>query len=139
MGKFDTVEAIGDAVDAAEDGVLLCEAIDLRDACGESRLKAQARIRVRDGLASRGLVALPEVPEDQEHPVYVTRLSSPADLLFKAFTRPDPEALQVIRGAVGGTGEVASQQDAAKQVAELIDEARVELDKMLGKADVAVE
>lgn len=135
MGLFNSVEEIGDAVDAAENGVLLCEAVDLRDACDESRLKAQARIRVSEALASRGLVALPEVPEYQEHPVYVTRLSSAADLLFKAFTRPRPEALQVIRGAVGGTGEVAGQQDAAKQVAELIDEARAELDKMLGKSE----
>ena len=137
MGAFETVEAIGNAVDAAPDGVLLCEAVDLRDACDESRLKAQARIRVRDALASRGLVALPEVPEYQEHPVYVTRLSSPVDLLFKAFTRPAPEALPVIRGAVGGTGEVTGHQDAAKQVAELIDEARAELGKILSPVETS--
>ncbi|HEY4778667.1 MAG TPA: hypothetical protein VIH47_03635 [Solirubrobacterales bacterium] len=137
MGQFNNVDEIGGAVDDAPDGVVLCEAIDLRDAAGESRLKALARVRVGEALASRGLVALPEVPENQEQPVYVTRQSSEADLLFKAFTRPGQEALQVVRGAIGGTGEVANQQDAVKQVAELLGEASAELEKMLGKSEVA--
>jgi hypothetical protein len=132
MGKYDSVEALGVAVDEAENEVLLCDGIDLRDACGESRLKAQARERIKESLASRGLVAVPGVPEDQEHPVYLTRLSSPTDLLYKAFSRPSAAALAQIRGAVGGTGEIANQQDSAKQVAELIDEARTELDKLIG-------
>ena len=135
MGQFNNVDEIGNAVDAAPDGVILCEAIDLRDAAGESRLKALARVRVSEALASRGLVALPEVPENQEQPVYVARLSSEADLLFKAFTRPGQEALQVVRGAIGGTSEVTNKQDAAKQVAELLGEASAELEKMLGKAN----
>jgi hypothetical protein len=132
MGIFDSVEDLNQAVDAADNDVILCEGIDLRDACGESRLKAQARERIKESLASRGLVALPRVPEDQEHPVYVTRLSSDADLLFKAFTTPSPEALDRISGAVGGTGEIASRQDSAKQAAELLEEAKAEIEKLIG-------
>jgi hypothetical protein len=139
MGKYENVEELSQAIDAADDGILLCEAVDLRDACGESRLKTQARERVSDALASRGLVALPEVPEYQEYPVYVARQSSSADLLFKAFMRPDPESLQRIRGAAGGTGEVASQQDAIKQIGELLDEARTELETMLGESEEVSE
>lgn len=132
MGKFNDLEELGRAVDEADNQILLCDAIDLRDVCGESRLKALARERIKERLASRGLVALPEVPEYQENPVYVTRQSSPADLLYKAFFGPSAEGLERVAGAVGGTGEVAGQQEAAKQIAELLDEARSEVERMIG-------
>lgn len=135
MEKFNSLQDLEAKVDAEEAELLLCEALDLREVCEESRLKALARERIKERLASRGLVALPKVPEFQEYPVYVTRQGSQAHRLFRAFEQPSAEGVAVIRGSAGNTGQVVAHQDAAKQIAELIDEAKVELDKLIG--DVA--
>jgi hypothetical protein len=132
MTGIKTMEELENAVDGAPNQLFLCAAIDLRQVGGESRLKALARERIAEKLASRGLVALPSVPEYQEYPVYVTRQASPADLLFKAFHQPSDEGLKVISGSVGRTREVVDQQDAIKQVSELLEEAAAGLHAVTG-------
>ncbi len=58
MSEYKTIRDLADAVKKAEEATILCTGEELRDAGGESRLKALARERVQGRLRSEGLIAL---------------------------------------------------------------------------------
>lgn len=102
-------------VQAAKDELVLLKAGQLRDLSNESRLKSLARERIQEKLSQRGLVALPDVPDWQEHLVYITRLGSDVFKLFSALNDPSEANLEKLHGAASGTSIVVKEQ---KQIAE---------------------
>ena len=112
-----------EAVNAAEEDTILCHGWDLRAVGGESRLKELARERIQEKLAREGLIAIPDVPQDQHDPVYVTRLGSDVDKLSRALNEPTEGGLQILRGAAGGSQPVVNQQEAVREAMSAIEEA----------------
>jgi hypothetical protein len=119
---YDDMEALEQAVEEAPGNLLLTDGGTLRHVGEETRLKALARGRIQERLGSKGLIAIPEVPQYQEERVYVTRIGSDGHKLWAAFVRPDDKNLALVRGSVGQTRQVVLEQDAAEELQELIAE-----------------
>lgn len=123
MGAYKKIRDLADAVKGAEEETMLCTGEDLRDAGGESRLKALARERIQDRLRSEGLIAFPDVPQYQDQLAYVTQIGSGVDKLSSALNDPSKEGLQLLRGAVGDSQPVIDQQAAMREAITAIEEA----------------
>lgn len=123
MGKFEDIDDLEAKVADAKGEILICTGGDLREVGGESRLKALARERIAQTLRGSGLVVIPEVPDDQELLVYVAKAGSAVEKLFTAFVDPSSKRLSLIQGSVEDAGAVASQQSAAAELRELLEEA----------------
>lgn len=120
---MDLLDDLESQVDSAGRTTIVTTANTLRDACGESRLKALARERVQERLNQRGLVALPDVPGDQWEEVYVTRIGSDVHNLWRAIASPSATGLKVLVGATGGAASVVQEQRKLSEVAALLSEA----------------
>lgn len=120
---MDLLDDLESQVDSAGRTTIVKTAYTLRDACGESRLKALARERVQERLSQRGLVALPDVPGDQWEEVYVTRIGSDVHNLWRAIASPSATGLKVLVGATGGAAPVVQEQRKLSEVAALLSEA----------------
>lgn len=120
---MDLLDDLESQVDAASQATIVTPAHELRDACGESRLKALARERVQERLNQRGLIALPDVPGDQWEEVYLTRIGSGVHNLWRAIDSPSAAGLKVLVGATKGAAPVVQEQRALSEVAALLSEA----------------
>lgn len=119
---METIETLKNEVEGAPGEMALVTGLALREAANESRLKANARQRVEDRLAENGLVALPEVPWDQNEEVYLTKVGSPAALLHRAFSAPSQLNLGRVVGSLGSTSEVVNRQDSITEARDLLQE-----------------
>ena len=119
-----TLDDLVASVDAAPQHTVIQPAHSLRDMCGESRLKALARGRVQERLQQRGLIALPEVPGDQWEEVYVTRIGSDVEKLWRAIQAPSAAGLKVLLGATSKATPVVEEQDKLVEVGALLDDAQ---------------
>jgi hypothetical protein len=122
--QYDDIDALRSAVEAQEGEVLLCRGIDLRQIAGVTRLKSRAREQVGKVLTRAGLVALPEVPEDQRSAVYVARVESEAEKLYGALNDPSEWGLKLLQGATVGSGALAMQADRLGDARALLAEAQ---------------
>jgi hypothetical protein len=102
--KFENINALKAAVEAAEGGVLVCHGGDLLHVAGKSKLKSNVRELIEKDMKREGLRAIPGIPEGQRDEVYVTRLQSEADRLFEAFHGPSERKLKRIQDATVGAG-----------------------------------
>ncbi len=123
MGAYKDMADLVAAVKEEEEEILLCDGEDLRDASDESRLKALARERIQGRLRAEGLTALPEVPQYQHEPVYVTKIGSTADKLSSALNNPSEGGIDILRGAAGTSQPVVDQQAAVREAITAIEEA----------------
>jgi hypothetical protein len=119
-----TLDDLVDAVDKASQRTVIQSAHELREMCGESRLKALARERVQEKLQQRGVMALPEVPGDQWEDVYVTRIGSDVHKLWRAIKSPSAAGLKVLIGATGKATPVVQEQSKLEEVGALLDDAQ---------------
>lgn len=127
-----TIDDLKAAVESGDKEMALVTGLELREAAGESRLKANARDRVADRLAQHGLIALPEVPWDQNQEVYLVRVGSPADLLHRAFEAPSKLNMGRVAGSLEKTSEVVGHQDAIDEALDLLEEVQDLLGKVVG-------
>jgi hypothetical protein len=120
-------------VQDAEGGVLLATGERLREAAGESRLKEKARERVATRLQAVGLCAIPQVPNYQEHEVYVTSLTSKLSLMFTALHYPTQDNLtRHVLPAAGRVAVAGEKWDAVDELGELLDDAKELVEKIEG-------
>lgn len=124
-------------VQSASGGVLLSSGLEIRAAAGETRLKEKARARVAEALRSIGLVAIPEVPEDQEDAVYVVRAGSDVELLFNALTHPGDRGLPLVLQATGGAKSAVNQLTALAQLRDALEEAQEHMAKIEDEGSLA--
>jgi len=123
MSTYESVKDLAGAVKSAQDATLVCSGEDLRDAGGESRLKALARERIQEKLRAEGLIALPDVPQFQGQSAYVTQIGSGVDRLSEALSTPSEGGLQILRSAAGDSQPVVDQQAALREAITAIEEA----------------
>lgn len=121
---YSGMDSLRKGVGDAEGETVLALGWELRLAGGESRLKEKARQRVEDALRSAGLVAIPEVPEDQRQRVVVTRAGSAVERLWLAFHRAEPDSLALLLRAGGEAGTTEAERDALDELREVLTEAQ---------------
>lgn len=128
------LDALRKGVEAAEGETINALGWELRLAGGESRLKEKARLRVEEALRSAGLVAIPEVPENQKVEVLVTRAGSAVERLWLAFQRGDSKALRLVLRASGESGAAEGERDALAELKDVLTEAQELADRASGEA-----